>query len=72
MEKLVEVSNEDRLSHPYTPHMFAIPRLMNHIWRRQLSKYAEVLFNINVGPYFWPRSMHEPIIVLMCLPLAHV
>ena len=56
----------------YRGHMFAIPRLMNHIWRRQLSKYAEVLFNINVGPYCWTRSMHEPIIVLMCLPLAHV
>ena len=72
METVVEVSNEDLLAHPYTPHMFAIPRFINHLWRRKLSKDAEVLFTINVGPSCWSRSMHEPIIVLICLPLDHV
>ena len=50
METVVEVFNEDRLSHPHIPHVFAIPRLMTHLWRRQLSKDADVLFTINVGP----------------------
>ena len=68
METVVEVSNEDPLANPHTPHIFAISRLMNHLWRRQLSKDAEVLFTINKGPSYWPCSMHEPIIVLIfCL-----
>ena len=72
METVVEVFNEDSLAHHHIPHVFAIPRLMTHLQRRQLSKDVDVLFTINVGTYFWPSSMHEPLIVLIVLPLAHV
>ena len=54
METVVEVFNEDCLEHVHTPHMFAIPRLMTNLWRRQLSKDADVLFTNNVGLYFFP------------------
>ena len=57
---------------PHIPHVFAIPRLMTHLWRRQLSKDADVLFTINFGESFWLCSMHETLIVLIVLPLAHV
>ena len=33
---------------------------------------ADVLFTINLGPYFWPCSMHKPLIVLIFLNMAHV
>ena len=70
IETVVEVFNEDRLVHPHIPHVFAIPRLMNHLCRRQLSKEVDVLFTINVGLSFWVYSIHEPLIVLMiCLLL---
>ena len=70
METVVELFNEYCLSHPHIPHVFAIPRLMTHLWRRQLSKDADVLFTINMGPYFWPYSMYEPITCqLFCLRL---
>ena len=46
--------NEDRLAQPYIPHVFDIPRFMTHLWIRQLSKDADVLFTINVGLSFWP------------------
>ena len=52
--------------------MFDIPRLMTNLWRNQLSKDADILFTINVGPSFWPCSMHEPIIMLIVFPLDHV
>ena len=52
METVVEVSNEDRLAHSYIPHVFAIPSLMTHLCRSQLSKDVDVLFTINVGPSF--------------------
>ena len=72
METLVEIFNEACLSHPHIPHIFDIPRLITHMWRRQLSKEADFLFNINVGPSFWPCFMHELLIVFIVLPLAHV
>ena len=52
IETVVEVFNEYHLAHPNIPHVFAIPRLMNNLWIRQLSKDADVLLTINVGPYF--------------------
>ena len=58
METVVELFNEDRLAHTYTPHMFALPSLMTHLWRNQLSKDADVLLTVNVGPSFWTCSMH--------------
>ena len=59
-------------AHTHIPHEFAIPSLMTHIWRRQLSKDVDVLFTINTGISFWPRSMHETLIVLIVSPLDHV
>ena len=50
METVVEVFNEYRLTHPHITHVIAIPCLMTHMWIRQLSKNAYVLFTINVEP----------------------
>ena len=72
METVVELFNEDSLAHPHTPHVFAVPRLMTHLWRNHLSKDSYVLFTVNVGPSFWTCSMNEPLIVLIFLPLDHV
>ena len=64
--------NEDRLSHPHIPHVFFLPRLMNHLWINQLSKEEDVVFTNNVGPSFCSYSMHEPLIVLIIFPMAYV
>ena len=72
IETVVGVFNEDLLVHPHIPHVFSIPHLMTHLCRRQLSKDVDVLFTINVGLSFWTYSIHEPLIVLIILPLAHV
>ena len=72
MENVADLFNEDRLEHPYIPHLFSIPRLMTHLWRKKLSKDADVFFTVNVGPSFWTCSMHEPFILLAILPLDHV
>ena len=71
-ENVVELLNEDCLSHPHTSHVFYIPRLMKHLCRKQLSKDADIFFTVNVGPYFWTYSMHEPLTMLIVLPLTHV
>ena len=69
---MVEVFNEYCLAHPHIPHVFAISRLMTHLWRKLLSKDNDFLFAINVGPSFWPCYIHEPLIVLIVFPLDHV
>ncbi|KAL7468881.1 hypothetical protein ACHAXS_009127 [Conticribra weissflogii] len=71
METVVEMFNEDRLVHPHIPHVFAVPRLMTHLWRKQLGKDADVMFTVGVGSGFWPSNMHEPLVVLIVLPLVH-
>ena len=65
METVVDLFNEDFLEHFLTPHVIDIPSLMTHMWRRQLYKDVNVLFPINMGPSFWPCSMHEPLTVLI-------
>ena len=72
METIVELFNEDRMVNPHLTHVFVIPRLMTHLWRKQLFKDADVNFYVKAGAPFWPSDMHEPLTVVIVLPLAYV
>mmetsp|Transcript_25774 Transcript_25774/g.61250 ORF Transcript_25774/g.61250 Transcript_25774/m.61250 type:complete len:573 (+) Transcript_25774:1839-3557(+) len=72
METVVELFNEDRLAHPEMSHVFVVPRLMTHLFRRALGKDADLMFEAASGSWFWPLSMHEPLIVIVVLPLVFV
>ena len=72
METVVELFNDDRLAHPRIPHVFLIPRLMTHLWRKQLGKDADVMFAVRAGTSVWTSDMHEPLYVLIVLPITHV
>ena len=50
---------------PQFPPIFSIPRLMTHLWRKQLSKDTDVFFTLNVGRSFYHCSMHERLAVLI-------
>ena len=67
----MEVFNEDHLAHPWIPHVFVVPRLMTHLWRKLLGRDADLLFTLEVGDHFWSRRQHEPLIVAVVLPTAH-
>ena len=68
----MELFNDDRVAHPWQPHVFAVPRLMTHLWRKQLSKDADLMFTVAVGDeHFWTKSQHEPLIIAVVLPLSH-
>jgi len=56
---------------PHLTHVFAVPRLMTHLWRKQLFKDADLKFYVKAGAPFWPCSMHEPLTVVVVLPLAY-
>lgn len=72
METVMELFAEDHLVNPHLAHVFVVPRLMTHMWRRQMMRDADLFFYVYAGHPFWPRSMHEPLTVAVIFPLAHV
>lgn len=71
MEVAMEMFNEDRIAHPQNPHVFVVPRLMTHLWRKNLGKDADLMFTVESGVKFWGTSQHEPLIVAVVLPLSY-
>ena len=49
METVLELFNEDQLVHPKIPHVFAVPRLITHLWCKQLKKDADLMFEVAPG-----------------------
>ena len=72
METIMEVFNEDRIAHPWNPHVFVVPRLMTHLWRKHLGKDADLILTVTLGEKFWGKPQHEPLIVTVVIPLSHV
>ena len=67
METALEMFSEDRTAHPWNAHVFAVPRLMTHLWRKALSKDADLLFTVTNGNHFWTQDQHEPLLIVeMC------
>jgi hypothetical protein len=72
MEVAIELLWEDKLAHPQWSHVFVVPRLMTHMWRRDLGKNADILFTVPTGDPFWGGPQFKPPIVAIIFPLAHV
>ena len=68
----MEVFNKDRMAYAKQVHVFAIPRLMMHIWRKHLGKDADVLMTITARDHFWDKSQHKPLVLAIVLPFAYV
>jgi hypothetical protein len=71
MEVALELLTEDQLAHPHWPHVFLVPHLMTHLWRRDLGKEADILFNIPAGVPFWGARLYEPLTVAILFPHSH-
>jgi hypothetical protein len=46
MEVAMELLCKDRLAHSQWPHVFVVPHLMTHFWRKGLMKNANLLFTV--------------------------
>jgi hypothetical protein len=59
-----------RLKRPSLAHIFICPRLMTHLWRKQLYKVADVVFTLDAGrrPNVWSAPMFEPLVLGIILP----
>jgi hypothetical protein len=65
----VEELRKARLKRQSSTHIFVCPRLMAPSWRRQLSKVADVVFEIPAGKLTaWDASSHEPLVVGIVFP----
>ncbi len=71
MEVAMELLCEDHLAHPQWPHVFFVPRLMTHLWRKDLMKSADLFFTVPAHVSCWTTRQFEPLIVVIVLPLAH-
>jgi hypothetical protein len=69
-EVVAEQLGEARHKRPDCTHITVVPRLMTGRWRKSLGKEADLVLEIPAGVPFWPSSMHEPLILLVSLPLC--
>jgi hypothetical protein len=67
---VAEQLGEARHKRPDCTHITIVPRLMTGRWRKSLGKEADLVLEIPAGVPFWPSSMHEPLILLVSLPLC--
>jgi hypothetical protein len=70
MEVALELLAEARHKRPHVAHIVVAPRLMTHLWRKQIGKDTDVLFTVPVGVPFWEKRQHEPLIVCLLLPVV--
>lgn len=65
----VEELRKARLKRQVSTHIFVCPRLMTPAWRKQLSKVADVVFEIPAGSISaWKADSHEPLVVGIVFP----
>jgi hypothetical protein len=65
----VEELRKARLKRQASTHIFVCPRLMTPLWKRQLSKVADVVFEIPAGSIaVWDAASHEPLVVGIVFP----
>jgi len=54
---------------PESKHICIDAAIITPAWRKQLLKFADVLFNIVHGPVFWPPEMWEPLTFAIVCPI---
>jgi hypothetical protein len=64
----VEELMYSRHKRTYLNHVFVIPRLATHLWRKKLFKTCDIFFELPPGSRpFWPSSEHEPLLIGLTL-----
>ena len=66
---VVEQLREARHKHQKSTHLFVCSRVMCYEWRKQLLKDADFVCYLPAGALAcWPKKMHEPLLIAVCLP----
>ena len=68
----LEELRKARLKRTNSIHVFVCPRLLEPVWRSHLHKSADLIFEVPVGPWYWPSHMYEPLVFGLYFPyLSH-
>ena len=51
-------------------NIVVIPKLLTHLWLKQLNKACDVVFEISPSFDFWNTQMFEPLVIGICFPFA--
>ena len=49
-------------------HLFVVPKLCAPLWRKQVYKAADLVFEVPAGRDFWNVDMHEPLLIAILFP----
>lgn len=61
-----------RIKRQQSCHIFVCPRLCTTQWVKQLYRAADIVFEVPVGFFCWPASMHEPLLIGIVFPFLSV
>ena len=51
-------------------YVLMLPILFIYIWNNRLHKIADLILTIPLGGIFWSKSIHEPLILDIIIPIA--
>lgn len=57
-----------RLKRQQSRHIFVVPTLFCHLWRKQLGKACDVVLSITPDFDFWPEGNFETLTIGICFP----
>ena len=69
-ETAVEELRIARHTHQESMHIVVIPRLMTPLWRKQLTKAADIMLSLPPGHPAWPSDMFEPLTIAILFPFV--
>lgn len=59
-----------RIKRQTSAHVFVCPRLCSHLWLKQLHKASDIVFQVPPNQMYWPKSMHEPLLIGILFPFV--
>ena len=69
----IEQLRDTRNKRTESLHIVVIPRLFTSIWRRQLTRVADLFITLPFIPGIWSKeSQHEPLTLAFIFPFLHI
>ena len=57
-----------RIKRQTSTHVFIVPKLCSPVWIKHVFKAADIVFEVPAGQSFWPKDMHEPVLIAIVFP----
>ena len=57
-----------RIKRQTSTHVFIVPKLCAPMWIKHVFKAVDIVFEVPAGQPFWPKDMHEPVLIAIVFP----